>query len=114
MEKRYDLYGDLELPARGTLGPALQERQLATEELWRRISDLDHQLRDQVRVRSQGNTGGLPQLSNETAKFFDDLYPQRFTLRPTTVTPLVAHRQAGRRSVVPRFVRARPGGCLAL
>ena len=26
-------------------------------------------------MRSQGNTGGLPQLSNETAKFFDDLYP---------------------------------------
>ena len=30
------------------------------------------------------------------------------------VTPLVARRLAGRRSVVPRCVRARPGGCLAL
>ena len=35
-------------------------------------------------------------------------------LRPTAVTPLVAHRLAGRRCVVPRCVRARPGGCLAL
>ena len=32
----------------------------------------------------------------------------------TAVTPLVAHRLAGRRCVVPRCVRARPGGCLAL
>ena len=35
-------------------------------------------------------------------------------LRPTAVTPLVAHRLAGRRCVVPRCVRAWPGGCLAL
>ena len=32
----------------------------------------------------------------------------------TTVSPLVAHHLAGRRCVVPRCVRARPGGCLAL
>ena len=32
----------------------------------------------------------------------------------STVAPLVAHRLAGRRCVVPRCVRARPGGCLAL
>ena len=32
----------------------------------------------------------------------------------TAVSPLVARHLAGRRCVVPRCVRARPGGCLAL
>ena len=45
MEKRYDLYGNLDLPGRGSLGPVLSQSQPATVELWNRIDDLDDTLR---------------------------------------------------------------------
>ena len=75
MEARYDLYGDLELPAPGTLGPALREDQPATREFWHRLGDLENKLTTQVQSRRQQSKGGLPPLAKETYDFFQKFWP---------------------------------------
>ena len=64
METRYDLYGELALPEPGSLGPALGQEQLATEELWRRIGDLDFRIRRQLARRTMVYL--VPQLAGYT------------------------------------------------
>ena len=74
MEKRYDLYGNLDLPGRGSLGPVLSQSQPATVELWNRIDDLDDTLCRQVKIRTSSG-GGFPPLSQEVQRFFGRFWP---------------------------------------
>ena len=64
MEARYDLYGELAIPSPGSLGPALTQEQPATEELWRRIDDLDFHIRRQL-ARRTSKSGEQNPLGND-------------------------------------------------